>query len=679
MKKNLSFMKKNFFAFAFLCWWGTALTAQVSSVKTVNRTAAVNCLTKATEEVSAENWANAVFYANLGLAYDGTIADFPYVLALCSEKLEKSLNEQLSFAEEACNLDMSWRFYNRSDALLLCAKLYAQTGRYREALSIAESFSEQSADIDYVKLLCYYGLSQKKNAQSLLLQALDTWAFDFRFAKVFLQQENSSARTKINIAIAQKIIARSYVWESSNPEVLVLLTPFEKDRTETVRRLKVYREMYAPFTQSYTPEDLYLRSYALLLSLNFGIIDEKTAVDEFFNMTAIFFNPLTQVKTRAKGFYAKHLEELCRLVKGKNIRKIIADTIVSYNDCVFENGDDSLLNAVIFYENGRPSYAVFDNNQDGIADMTITCNFGIPTEIAMPATNTVVTYDEYPNVNRAMFENEQYILRPLDLRFKPVHLQALKLNLFDLTSAYSNMYVLTENAGQAPLNKRMLLRAAAYIEIPAENGGIERILLSNGKAISSQSLIGETVVATGNYKNGIIAKRELDRDCDGYFETLETYDKTGRLLTVSVDINKNKIYEYSEKHDANTIEKIWDENEDGNWEVLFLQIGDVSMVKWIHPINGEIVQVDFVKGIPKRIDYLGVKTDVYADAKNNFYWVGSRVDNAELNARIEKEITKYFNQSPVEVVSYSVTINEYNIFAVKSGGVIFAQIIETAD
>ena len=103
---------------------------------------------------------------------------------------------------------------------------------------------------------------------------------------------------------------------------------------------------------------------------------------------------------------------------------------------------------------------------------------------------------------------------------------------------------------------------------------------------------------------------------------------------------------------------------------------DCSMFPAPHDYGG---MPSYGMGVPKRIDYLGVKTDVYADAKNNFYWVGSRVDNAELNARIEKEITKYFNQSPVEVVSYSVTINEYNIFAVKSGGVIFAQIIETAD
>lgn len=277
------------------------------------------------------------------------------------------------------------------------------------------------------------------------------------------------------------------------------------------------------------------------------------------------------------------------------------------------------------------------------------------------------------------FEDELYILRPLDLRFKPVNLQALKLNLFDLTSAYSNMYVLAENDAQSPLNKRSLVHAAAYVETPAENGGVERILLSGGRAISSQSLIGGKVVATANYKNGIIAKRDIDRDCDGYFETLQTYDKAGKLLTVSVDINKNKIYEYSEKHDANSVQKIWDENEDGNWEVLFSQIGDISLVKWIHPINGEIVEVDFVKSVPKTIRYLGVNTEVYADAKNNFYWVGTRVDNHELNGRIEKEITKYFNQSPVEVVSYSVTINDYNIFAVKSGGVIFAQIIETAE
>ena len=92
-------MKKNFLAFAFICLFCVAVNAQVSSVKTVNRAAAVNCLTKATEEVAAGNWANAVFYANLGLAYDGTIADFPYVLAICSEKHDQAMSGQLAFAE----------------------------------------------------------------------------------------------------------------------------------------------------------------------------------------------------------------------------------------------------------------------------------------------------------------------------------------------------------------------------------------------------------------------------------------------------------------------------------------------------------------------------------------------------------------------------------------------------
>lgn len=671
-------MKKNILAlvFSFVCFLGVA---QVSNFKTVNRMAAVNCLTKATEEVASENWANAIFYANLGSAYDGSIADFPYVLALCYEKLEYSFNEQLGFAEDACNPDMNWRYYNRADALLLTARIYALTGRYNEALAITSKLTDDSADIDYVKLLSYYGLYQYQNARSLLIEALDKWAFDFRFAHIFLQKETSSAKTAVTNAIAEKIIARAYVWENSNPEVLVLLTPFETDRNETIRRLKVYREMYAPFTQSYTPTDLYLRSYALLLSLNFGIISEKVAVDEFFNMTAVFLNPLTQKKMRAKGFYAKHLEELCRLVKGQSLRDKIAETIVQYKDCVFDDEGDGLLNSVIFYESGRPSLAIFDTNQDGKVDVTVACNFGIPTEIEVLATNTKITYDEYPNVNRASFEGDLYVMRPTDLRFSPVNLQALELNLFGLTSAYSNMYILTQNKRTAALNKRTLVRAAAYVETPIDESTIERVLLSKGVAINSQNLIGELVVATGNYKNGIISKRTLDRDCDGYFETLQTYDKGGKLLTVSVDINRNKIYEYSEKHEPTTVHKIWDDDEDGNWDVLFTQMGRYSLVKWVHPITDEIVQVDFVDTIPKAINYLGQRTELHADAKNNFFWVGKNINNKAISSKIEKEIKTYFSISPIEVISYSLTIEGYNIFAVKSAGVIFAQVIGEAE
>lgn len=651
---------------------------RVLALKTVNHVAAVNCLEKATKEVSDENWVQALFYANLGLAYDGTIADFPYIISVCYGKLDRPFYEQIIFAEDACNDDMRWRYYDKKDAQLLCAKLYATTGLFQKALTILSTFTEQSADIDYIRLLSYYGLSQKTLARRLVFEALDKWAFDFRFAKVFLQNEKDSAKTEVNKSIAEKIIARAYIWETSNPEILVLLSPFEPDQNETVRRLKIYREMYAPFTTSSSPFDLYLKSYALLLSLNFRIITEEVAVEEFFNMTAVFINPVDQNKTTAKGFYANHLEELCVLVQSKMLRSIIAGKIVSYQDCVFDDYGDGVLNSVVFYESGRPSLAVFDSNQDGMADITVTCNFGIPTEIKMVESKTGLYYDEYPNVKKVYFQGDVYILRPLELKFKPVNLLTLKLDLFDLTSPYSNMYTFIENNSNKSLTKSTLSKVAVYVE--SNNNGItERLLLSNGVPISAQSLIGDKVVGNTSYKNGIVYQKMLDRDCDGYFETYQNFDDMGSLSKVSIDINRNKIYEYTETHNTNNIQKIWDDDEDGKWDVLFTQVGSFAFVKWLHPITGEIIQVDFLDSVPKSINYLGVKKDLLSTNGNKFFWIGKQVADNKLNDSIEKKVKEYFTQSLSDIASYSVTINDIIVFAIKSGGVIFAQIIETSD
>lgn len=664
---------------SFFCFFSSLVFSQNANVKIVNRKAAVNCLTKASEELANKNWTNALFYADLGLAYDNSIADFYYIIAKSYNKLGRSIKEQIVFAESATKENMKWRYYDKKDAKVFCASLYAKTARYQEALKLLSDFNEQTADLDYIRVLSYYGLKQKTDARKLLSQALDKWAFDFRFARIFLQYEKYSAKTAINKAISKKIIARSYVWENSNPEILVLLSPFETDLNETIRRIKVFREMYAPFSESCTTEDLYLRSYAVLLSLNFGIISEEMAINEFFNMNAIFFNPLSRKKEKAKGFFAKHLEELCRLVENPTMRSIIAGKIVSYEDCIFDDYDDTALNSIIFYESGRPSLAIFDSNQDGVADMTVKCNFGIPQKINMPEKNICIEYDEYPNVKRLKFEENTYIMRPLDLQFTPVRLSPLNLNLFAITSPYSNIYVLKENNSTNQLSKKALMRAAVYMESKTDEGYTERILLSDGLALSSQTLLGNKPIANANYEKGIISNRSLDRDCDGYFETYESYDKTGKLFTVSIDINRNKIYEYVEKHNENNIQKIWDDNEDGNWDVLFTKIGEHSLVKWLHPINKEVIEVDFVDSIPKSIRYLGVKKELQADSENKFFWVGRKTNDAKLNSLIEKTLTDHFEKMMPELLSYSVTINGVNIFAVKSGGLIFAQIVESTE
>lgn len=653
------------------------ITQASATVKTINTAAAVNCLNKATEAFSAEQWNTAVFYADLGIAYDASIADFYYITAVCYAHQDRSVADQLKFVEDACLPDFSWRYYNKNDAALLCASLYARTKRYNEALAILQELDENKADIDYVRLLCYYGLGKKAEARNLVAEALDKWAFDFRFAAAFLYNEKDVPKTNISKVIAKKIITRSYVWENSNPEILVLLAPFESDSSETIRRLKMYREMYARFTGSYTPQDLYVRSYALLLSLQYRLISEKTAVEEFFDMDAMFTTAGTETKIKAKAFFAPHLEQLCRVIVDENLRATIARNIVSYRHCIFTGDEYANPTTIIFYESGRPSRAIIDMNADNQPDITVTCNFGIPTEITS-ADNTTIRYDEYPQVRQISVDQVTYVMRPATLVYKPVTLQPLNLGLFNIASAYSNLYIITKNETQPELSKKTLVKAAVYVTLPSSliPEAYDKVLLNKGEALSSQTFVGESVVANAQYKNGIIRRQVCDRDGDGYFETVRAFDKQGNLELVKVDINRDTLYEYTEKHESDgTVQKMWDSNEDGKWEVLYIQKGDYASVQWVHPITHEIVQVEYKDNLPTTISYLGVQKDLVPNADNSFFWVGEEPTPQTLSNEIRDYIIKYFNQSACEIVSYSVSINGFNIFAVKSEGVIFAQII----
>lgn len=670
-------MKKKLIAFFYFCLI-CSISAQVYDIHTVNTVAAKNCLTKAQDAFSSEQWSTALVYAQLGAAYNANLADFPYLIARCYEKLDYSIASQIIYIETACAEHTTWEFYDSNDGKVFCALLYAHTKRYEEALAIIDTLQFQSSDIDYIRLSCYYGLNQQTQALALLDEALDKWAFDFRFPKLFLQNERYATKTATIQRLAEKIIARSYVWETSNPEVLVLLSPFETDIDETVRRLKVFRQMYAPFTKTYTIEDLFVRSYALLLSLNYGLIGEETAIDEFFNMTALFLSPETQKQTRVKGLFGKHLEELCRLVQDPSMRAQIAQNIVTYNNCIFDDEGDGILNTVIMYDNGRPTKALMDTNQDMQLDITVECNFGIPSHITLH-NSMVVEYDEYPKVKNVLIANDLYVMRPQDLIFKPILLQPLMLNLFDLQAAYSNLYIITENNVQQSITQTELLQAAVYVDVLLAQSPltIERVLLNRGVAISSQTMLGDTIIARTQYTNGRIAKKTLDRDADGYYETEQHFERNGNIAQVMVDINRNKKYEYRETYsNTGVIQKYWDENEDGTWEILYTQTDNTISVQWVHPLTKEIVHVSFNGTQPVSVTYLGMSDTLYPNEKSTFYWVGTRPYPTTQAQNIEQEIEQYFNQTVAEVVSYSVNKNGFTIFAVKSGGVIFAQIIE---
>ncbi|PIE98975.1 MAG: hypothetical protein CR988_00710 [Treponema sp.] len=669
-----------FIVLAFLGFSALAFASKPDSVDSltgVNRVAALNCLEKASVAYEKRQWKTALFQAQLGGVYDATLADFAYIEALCYKELNYPSAEQLERVEFACADGMNWRLYDRNNALLLCATIYANTHRYKEALNIASRLPFVTADIDYIKATSFYGLKKWADARRVISESLDKWSFDARFPKLFLMAEKSKTVGNVNLNLAMKILSRLYIWEEEDPSFFVFSAPFETDEAEIKRRLKIYREMYRPFTKSYNPKDLFVRSYALVLSLKYGIIDEKTAVNEFFNMKSICKDPNTGKSLKVKALYADHLYELTKIIGLYESRTIISEKLAKYSDCIFYDSEsDGVLNSIVFFKDGRPKIASFDSNQDGYSDYIIDCNFGIPVQVLSKKNGVKVKYDDYPTVKSVNFENKLYVMRPLDLEWAPIELKTI---FFDISEKkdYSNFFTLMLKPNISSLTTGELLYSASYIESknPLYTAGADRVYLNKGIPISAETVLDGKIQALANFKNGFIALKNIDRDMDGFFETQEVYSKKGELETISIDLNKNKLYEYTEKYEHDgTVKKTWDSNEDSHWEIRYTEYPNgTAQTEWLHPKTLKPVTVNYASQIPQSVTYMNNTSEIIKEDDLPFFWLAQIPSNSELFA---KEIMKVFNQTNIPVVSYNVRINGINIFATRSGGFIFADILE---
>ncbi|WBP10025.1 tetratricopeptide repeat protein, partial [Treponema pallidum] len=72
-----------------------------------------------------------------------------------------------------------------------------------------------------------YGLGQVEHAQELIEKALERWALDARFAKLFFAQERSRRPSSRSKKIADSILSRLSVWQEQDPSLLVEAALFE--------------------------------------------------------------------------------------------------------------------------------------------------------------------------------------------------------------------------------------------------------------------------------------------------------------------------------------------------------------------------------------------------------------------------------------------------------------------
>ena len=379
------------------------------------------------------------------------------------------------------------------------------------------------------------------------------------------------------------------------------------------------------------------------------------------------------------ALYSDQLIELCRLTGTDAMRKEIGSRLKTFSGVLLEDDNrDGISNAAVFFEQGRPVSAYFDLNQDEVYEYQVQCNFGTPDLIFTPKNSYAVQYDSYPAIHSIVQKTEkrEYVMRPLALRWEPVAQIELDLRLRDTDAEAPAFFTLRLCNNARLLQEYDFIFSVLYSEEPApeDRSAVVRTHFENGRMISAETTKSTQTIALSRYRNGVLSQKEYDYDGDGFFEVLEQYGKKGALEKISVDTNKNKVFEYYEvyKTDGSVIKK-WDGNEDGTPEIQYTQFpsGNAQTV-WTHRYSGLPVSIYYKGGVPERLTIGRTNVPLIKDPSYNVYWLGMRPPFSDT---VTEQLSRLFNDNDAGVEAQTVLIGSYELYAVRSGGAVFVQML----
>ena len=650
MKTRLSEKKQ-----LFVCVLLFGIAAGCCYAGSVNTAAALRSLERATSLLGSADWEQASFEARLGETYDPGMADFPYIEALSLVARKAPRADSIERAEYSLSSGLFWRTYSRTEAERLCALLYAETCRYTDALSLlGKKDAVLSADSDYIRVLAYYGLGRNAEARSLVAAALERWPFDSRFPKTFLIREQSLKPETESLKIASVILSRLYVWENDDRELLLLAVPFEHDPATRVRNIRTYRSM----GKNDSDRTAAPSSLSVIYALEYGIITEEAAEEELFSTE------------KTTGIQLSLLSKLCNLAGKKSVRDSITDRLDGYAGIITDDANgDGVTDTYIRYRLGRPVEAVFDRNQDGYPDYSVACDLGEPAVITGCKGNPVINYDTYPSVRTVVDGKREYTMKPKALSWAPVEWVREDLGLKG-----NAFYTIKLTGKEVPLTERLLASFASFYREsdPDRSGGDRRVVLENGMPVSSESRENGRVYSWTSYVRGYPSLTKEDRDGDGYFETEMLYGPRGVLSSVLVDRNGNRRVEYREDYYADgSMRYRWDTDENGIFEISWTKTANGSeRTEWLHPDTGVPVIITVENGKPRQVMYGPKQSQVAKDPVADIWWIGRIPDGSR---DIVKKLDEVFNQGKSSVVSYIMPADTGRVYAVRTGGLLFAE------
>lgn len=626
-----------------------------NSVALSNRRSALRCLTLAQDSAGIKNWNGAISQASLGLAYDDSISDLWYILAVAENSKGSVKAEVLPLVKNALEKE-NWVNYNRDGARILYADLLCDTGSFSQVEEILDSRPRvYSADADYIRAKSYYRTNTPESirkAREMIDSARKIYPDDTRFPMLFFYMESSQSQNETVNRMKSYFIKQIAQYVEAAPDKDAELEIYAASFAEGMDRTHLL--------QSFEARDLRHPLYARI-AMEDGILSQREALQYIvsFADSGIDFDIL--------------LDFIMELSEPAVIQEA-ADYFTAYSGVIYQDTDgDGIYNMYVKYSRGRPQTVGYDQNQDGLQNWTVLCDFGIPVAGHMGDYRMEFTWSEFPYLKNCIFKdkngNEEFSFDLVNESFAWAP--------FTISPQYEISEVINKDfffpqltvQGEELTSERLVKNTRGFSTPGRErqNARIYYVTL-DGKLQYARYTENGRMYAQATFKDDLPVLRVVDFDNDGIFETTEFYsvDETrtmvhslddersiltniyGRpsnaapfyLRLIQIDRDLDTVPDFTEEYiEGKGKISSWDNDNDGKWEVRYVRYGqsfdaegNEEAVKedamFYQPQTGKLVTITSLNGIPVSVKCGQETLSVTKDPYYSLYWVGNAGNTA---------------------------------------------------
>ena len=487
----------------------------------------------AKEMAEEGRWHEVLLAMERAADYREISSDLSYLLALARHRQGHAnvlVIEALNVALEVNR----WTLYDPEEARFLFVEMFLAIKAWPNALAELAAVSSGPREAELrLKALAAYSPLEFRN---FMAETLDRYPRETAPVRVFFDFITDLRARDImpldeDLQLLELILRRLPALLLNDAELAWMAAPYIHNLDEARRMLLAYRAVN------------YAVPNSLPISLYLGVIDEDTAMEELFSSNILDI---------------RLLGEVWDLLRHDNARAIFRQHLASFSGFILRDDNrDMIPESYSAYSNGILLYSSFNYMQDGIEELMVYFDAGVPekclvllpydasSEAAAGREESEIIWERFPSVLEAHISGVKFTPRPFDFFYQPIVFEELW---------GSGLFFINLNPSSPPLTRTTIVSYSLLVERQSLEfaGGIEVIELNQSIPVRAREYVGELMVSETEFLRGRPQLQRVDLNMNGTMDTVRLFGSN------YPEMELHELWDYPRNFDYSLSE--WDDN-----------------------------------------------------------------------------------------------------------------------